>query len=839
MSHRGGTRPSVVRDQVRKAVLGLLTSALVGGMVSAGAQTLQPEYELLIDRGPLEAALSELSRQTGMNVAYVENTAVEGGKVIVPPVRGRYSVESALEMMLAGSKLTYVTVNPRTIAVVVAAAPPSKKRISQLSFTQTAETAAAAGVPVPAAAGAEDAGQSTGDVRLNDVEEEVIVTAQKRAQRPIEIPMSIAVLGSDDLQAKGVADMRDLAYAVPGMMVQEFGPGRQVIFMRGVGNRVGSSALTGAYLDEVPVTAGTSSPSTIGQLDLRTTDLERVEVLKGPQGTLYGAGAVSGTVRFITADPKLDAFAANAEAVASFTEEGDPSQKISAVLNMPVAPTFGLRLAATHENNGGWIDRPDAGRKDVNEYDLTDVRLKGLWRPSDALQVKAMAIVNRNRADDSGGLSHSDEDYNFRLAVDPDRRSPFHDDYELFNVTVDYDFGPVNLLSSSSYIDHDARFLYAFIAGPQTLFDTYEALYDYDQNVKVFSQEVRLASDDSGPFTWTTGVFYQDVQEQSDYILTSAFGGFAFEPTPDRTENNNTAWAVFGDASYSVTEKWKIGAGVRYFEDDREAIGFAGRQAGTFDKVTWRATTSYAFEPNIRAYVNVATGFRSGGFSTFGFPPYDPETLITYETGLKMALPAHRMQLDFAVFRSDYSDYLRRGFVLNPNTNAFVNAESNIGDVKIEGVEVSITAGITKDLTLSVTGAFTDSTLEKLDPRATGAGLGEPGDPIDYIPEFSYTAGLNYDFTVAGNLPGFARVDYSYRDKVSVIDRSITVPTMFSDETAVLDARVGMSFERWSLQVFGQNLTNENGSIDPWIYWAQAVRNRPRTYGVRFAFDFR
>jgi len=245
--------------------------------------------------------------------------------------------------------------------------------------------------------------------------------------------------------------MKDVGYATPGMMVQEFGPGRQVIYMRGVANNVGDTAVTSVYLDEVPVTIGGADPAGIAQLDLHTVDLARVEVLKGPQGTLYGAGAIGGTVRFITASPELDRFSGNGELTSSFTEDGNPSGKLSAVVNAPVVENvFGLRLAAAAGHEGGWIDRPSIGRSNVNGTDLKEVRLKGLWRPSAPVNVEGMVIVHRNHDGDSGGINHSDSNGDYEIPVDPTRKSPFNDDYELYNLTASYDFTSARLLPRHS-----------------------------------------------------------------------------------------------------------------------------------------------------------------------------------------------------------------------------------------------------------------------------------------------------------------------------------------------------------------------------------------------------
>src|SRR5688572_16246812 len=180
--------------------------------------------------------------------------------------------------------------------------------------------------------------------------EEVIVTAQKRSQRLVDVPVAITAIGGEELAQKGLTSIQDISFAVPGMALREDGPGSYQIFMRGLSNQYGSDALVGVYLDEAPL-----SLTGFDQLDSRALDLERVEVLKGPQGTLYGQGSVAGAIRYITKAPQLDEFGGSIEAQESFITDGDSHEVITGVLNAPIVKdVFGIRIAATLEEGGGW-----------------------------------------------------------------------------------------------------------------------------------------------------------------------------------------------------------------------------------------------------------------------------------------------------------------------------------------------------------------------------------------------------------------------------------------------------------------------------------------------------
>ena len=193
-------------------------------------------------------------------------------------------------------------------------------------------------------------------------------------------------LTAEDLANRNVVNLDDLPFFVPGLAVESNGAQRRAV-IRGISNTGGSnSPLIGLYLDEADVSSGVFS-----QLDLNTYDLERVEVLRGPQGTLYGEGSAGGTIRFITKDPSLDHFAFASDVEALFTHKGSPSDRLTAALNIPVIDNvLGFRIAGAFDHNGGWIDQPAAGRKDINGGDSTDIRVKGLWTPSDAFSARCV-----------------------------------------------------------------------------------------------------------------------------------------------------------------------------------------------------------------------------------------------------------------------------------------------------------------------------------------------------------------------------------------------------------------------------------------------------------------
>lgn len=341
--------------------------------------------------------------------------------------------------------------------------------------------------------------------------EEVIVTAQKREQRLVDVPVAITAIGGEEIAQKGLTNIQDISFAVPGMALREDGPGSYQIFMRGLSNQYGSDALVGVYLDEAPLTL-----TGFDQLDSRPLDLERVEVLKGPQGTLYGQGSVAGAIRYITKSPDLQEFGGSIEAQESFISGGDSREVITGVFNAPiVTDKFGIRIAATAEEGGGWQDQPQAGIKDGNNQDLRNVRVKALWRPNDVLSVQGMVVVHRNESE--LGLGYENPDRTVTVAVDRSRRLVAKKfDYDLYNLDVKYDVGFGELLSSSTYIDYSHQFPFSYIASNETNYGAFapggaiiEGTDARAQAMHQFSQEVRLSSSGDGAFNYTVGGFYR------------------------------------------------------------------------------------------------------------------------------------------------------------------------------------------------------------------------------------------------------------------------------------------------------------------------------------------
>ena len=670
---------------------------------------------------------------------------------------------------------------------------------------------------------------------------EVVVTAEKHEERLIDVPISIVAMGADELQTRKVTNIDDLSFAVPGLLVSSSGSFQRDIQIRGVSNVTGSlgSSMVGLYLDEASVTSGR-----FFQPDLRTYDLERVEVLRGPQGTLFGEGSVGGTIRFISKHPVLDRFAMTGDVAGLFTAEGAPGQRIEGALNVPLIKNeLGLRVAGTFDHGSGWMNQPATGRAHFNGQDLVDMRVKGLWQPAPQLKVNAMAVIHRNDAPpDLGEDLNGNYTQAFNLTTTPSNT----DNYDLYNLTLTYDFPVVRVLSTTGYLkqDREARNLGAQfqLTPPGTpAYEEYIPLWT--SGSKVFTEEFRLTSIGSGPWQWTIGGYYRHARFDDD-MPGYLFGvpGPPGTPLPDpfssATSTLSQSSAAFGDVRYQLTGRLTLGTGLRYFHDDQEQTDGSGPtttiQRGEFHALSPRFYAQYKVTDRVNTYASVVKGFRSGGFNQLNQPNYGPENVWTYELGTKMSLAGGRLSADAAIFYTDYGDYQIFANKLVGGTVTYII--SNAGSARITGVEWGLTCYLGDQWSLSFNGDYVDSRFYQI--NATPAAY-DVGDPLGFSPRYGYAVSAQRDFKLNGRR-GFARLDYNEHGHATFRDR--TVGPWFYEESPIvrlLNFNAGLQLNNnWSVGLFAQNLLDDRGFLSPGSIYHHAARPRPRTFGVGFGVTF-
>ena len=578
----------------------------------AWAEDLDTPVSINIPAQPLEEALLELSKQASFQLV-VDSTVV--AHMYTPIVTGKMPIREALSRMLRDTNLTYQWSGAHTVTIAHKASlrPVSSSAAPDPHFVLAGIASAHATSDVGPNDNLTGAGFESPSAAL----EEITVTAQKRSQKLIDVPMSVTAMDGEELRRAGIHTMLELSYAVPSLAVQDTGGGFQRYFIRGIGNGNGVTSLVGVYLDEADITNNGNT-----QLDIRAGDIERIEVLKGPQGTLYGAGSAGGTVRFITNDPDLKMFRASGDLQLYTTRYGAPSEEVAAMLNMPVVDdVLGLRLAGTYGNLGGWINQPATGLNNINNQELWDVRTKALWTPIQDLSIKATAELHRNHG--GGTDASADENYNLSLAVLPTATTPFASDFDIYNLTASYDFTASSLLSSTTYVDSTTSGVLGLkypVAFPPVSLSEFLNNPDTRDDRSV-SEELRLASRNTGPIHWLVGGFYKD--QTLGYATSYAYSGGGSPPGSGVSIDNegSKSVSVFFDGGYAVTDRLELGGGLRWFHDDRTDFDGVLYRSGSFHSLDPRLYASFKVSSDVHVYADVADGFRSGGFNGgYGVP---------------------------------------------------------------------------------------------------------------------------------------------------------------------------------------------------------------------------
>lgn len=673
--------------------------------------------------------------------------------------------------------------------------------------------------------------------------EEVIVTSQKREERLLDVPMSVSVVDAEALKNMGIQNIHDLSYAVSSLSVADYFPA-QSISIRGISNSLGTSALVGAYLDELPTT---NVPSLGNLISLQSIDLKRIEVLKGPQGTLYGQGSVGGAVRFITNPPSFNEFDTNFSLSTYNTKGGKWSEELTGVVNIPIIDnTLALRIAGTYKDKSGWIDQPTADIDNANDSELSHIRISGLWSLTEKFSIKAMTVRNRlsgSSPNFSNVLPSTDNVYQVPNINDARFSSTdIENDYELHNLTLDYDLGFATIVSSSSQlnVDSDLALLSSFFnltfipTAPlnQVILDTFD-------KANAFSQEIRLTGD-TNTLKWTIGVFYNNSEYigGSSNVINLLNDSILYESGSIASTKHSTSMSVFGDLSYTINDRLELSIGTRYFEDDQRFESPGINSVDTeFDDLSSKISLSYALADNSNLFVSWSEGFRSGGLNIPAIGettpvPYDPESVVSYELGVKTSLIDRQLNIEGAIFYSQYSDY--QSFEAQPLTG--LNKISNASEAEIKGVEWAVQWAASEYLSLGFNGDFTEAEFTDVNDLVPTY---KEGDKLNFIPKYSYSVYTDLAYNLSPLVSSSIHFDYSRHGPRSATFRGAG----FVDETVesvsfgVLNAHFGLKWGALDMKFFARNLNNEKR---PSTVSSTRIftRIQPRTVGIEFAYDF-
>ncbi len=678
---------------------------------------------------------------------------------------------------------------------------------------------------------------------------EVVVTAQKREEKLLDVPMSITALTGDTLERQGATSILDIAATVPGFSTIEYAPGQNRAQIRGVSAATGNATI-GLYLDEMPINVDSVQ---VGP-DVRFIDLERIEVLRGPQGTLYGEGSMGGTLRYITRAPNLQDTSFGFDVALGNVKDGSQLSRGNVVINLPVIDDkFALRFAGGYEQSPGWVDYTPLNKKDVNKGKSTTGRLKALWKISDSFRATLI-------------LTHQNSDYDSQVFGDKNRLAPYvalqpsESKMSLANLVLEYQAATFSFLSSTGYMKRDFTAAYdltgffapIYYAPPPFGFglppgSIQSVILPGTTDYKVLTQEFRFSSRSEGPISWTMGAYYRDYTEDSLGRSITTPNPIGLDLLFSEGQRKSKQTAAFGELGYDFSEQWSATFGLRYFQDKRTGSGRSANfgfpvpepnNSATFSSTNPRLVVSYKPNNDVLLYASAAQGFRSGGFNLIGTRPpgcnfpssFEPEDLKTYELGSNLSFAGGKAIIQAGIYRNDWKNIQTSIFC--PGSQ--VTQTTNVGKASGNGVDFALTLKPTEALTMVLSGGYNDSQYD-----ASSAAQFK-GDRIDYAPEFSGAASVDYDFNWSAKLPGRLHLDYQHTGDFSIALRNFPGPGVaYSDAYGRLNARLSLISGEWELALFGQNITDTNKQVMPPIgVLLVPVSMQPATFGVNVRYNF-
>ena len=806
----------------------------------------------------LGTALQTLAKDRNFQVVYVSE---EVNSLRTKGAVGEFTSEEALKQLLSGTGMTFRYLDDKTVTIVRVS---SSSTTSEGSAPVSPSTAPPASPPIDSqkeedkslwnrfrvAQVAQGSSQSSPPVKQANEQasnvkplalEEVLVTAQKREERLQNVPISISVLNGNDLDSSTVQGVSEALNAVPGVTtVQNYLGGGTTMTIRGVSTSyptfTGSSAVA-YYLDSVPFGLVRSAVAP----DSDAYDLQRVEVLRGPQGTLYGASALNGVVRVLTNDADLSNFDLRARVSDSGTESGGNNYRGDVAINVPVVEDkLAVRGVLGYQNDSGWVDQPDM--HGVNWSELRTYRAKVNARPTEDLSIGLSAWSER----DGSSAPSFGYTYNQTSSL---LDQPITNNYDTYGAKIEYRFPWFSISSATSYLKYIntgslGLDIPAFQLPGSTFFQNLES--------KIFSEEVNLNSALAGSWRWSAGGIFRRGEEN---VLRGYTGLIASVPGY-LNDSTSKSYAAYGELTRLFFDgKVELTAGLRHFHDDEsenDEVGSGPYLAAenTFEANTPRAVLTW--HPNERrmAYVSYAQGFRSGfpqGAEVLqdnpGFPSLRPDRLSNYEVGSKGSLMDGVVGYDASVYYMYWAGIqqtLRVPFAGSPaGVPGIVNGPAASGI----GTDLALYVVPVKDLTLRATVSWNNLEMNS-DVVSGGIVLFRKGDRPNASPET--TAGVSGEYLFALGSSGYTgRFALSGNYTSFLANRGLSGTTLYvQDGDPIVIARASVSIDspsRWSARLFVDNLANYRRIVSETFIGAPdwEARVRPLTAGLEFEYRFR
>jgi len=656
--------------------------------------------------------------------------------------------------------------------------------------------------------------------------EEIVVTARKRAETLLEIPESVTAFSADAIERGGIAKLDDVGLAVPNLNLSIRTDGFPNASIRGLGS-FGNTQGVGFYVDDVQVFSDASS---------RFGDLERIEVLKGPQGTLYGGSNIGGAVKFITVRPDDEAFTGGAK----LSTGGQGIVDVEGSFNIPLGDSgWATRLFAFSAANDGYLYNPNSPRanggvntneSDIGRLDERGVRASLAGAVTDKLNAYASLRWNELDAPQDPWSVELDTDFEFPSGIDLST-NPRHD-RETFAGSLElvYDAGALSVTSVTSYTDTETDRFTDLDVSQEFILDLFRP-----QDLEVFTQELRLTSAETGPIEWLGGLYYANFKDDLDSVLLFRGGASLFDgiiPTAEeeattidtvafenRTRERNQL-AAFVTGSYRRGDL-EFGGGLRIdrweVKSTNRDSGISGKQDDT--EFLPRASVTWYYDgTDNNVYATISRGFEPGGFNLTNFAGetelfgFEPEDAFNYEVGFKGRFLDGRVTFTAAAFYIDYDERQFELQAVDPVTEEFVEGIVNAGDSKQYGIEADLLWQATDSLGLQLAAGWVDAEWDSGTTLADDTDLSGLTPP--YVNELSASVAANYEKELKAGLSLFGRAQLQYKDSFYAdLANQVENP-----DYTVVGLRAGIGTERWEVSASVENLFDEDYYTDLTVF---------------------
>ncbi len=854
MSGKYGCSHLASRRRARFSTAAIALLAL--GCLLPGAAAAQDKiFQLAIPAEGLAAALDQIRAQTDSQIIY---SPEQIGDAKTAGVSGALTVADALTRLLKNTNLTFKVDERGTIAIK---ARDVSSEVVNRKPTRVAEAS-------PAAL------------------EEIVVTAQRREERAKDVAGSLTAISADTLSKLGVKSISDYAAYVPGLAFVSSTPGLGQITLRGVTTGVQqSSATVGTYIDDTPFTPFTrTSSSTTVIPDVDPFDVQRIEVLRGPQGTLYGAGAMGGLLKYVTTPPDPDNWAGRVELEGGGTENGGANGGARAMINAPISENTAFRMSAYKRTTSGFIDNVGTGNTNENRATVEGGRLSLLFEPSSDFSLRLSSLYQASEVD---GSPVEDVTYATKQPtygdLDQSRylRETTNEHYQVHNLTAKWDLDWASLVSSTSYSGISIRARAdATTPALQGLVAILNPLYLYPAvgsgNVRVVAptgiddkrvtQEFRLTSPSNHYFEWQLGAYYtHETTDTGQTIESYTTNGTPIVPVLAtayslKVPSKYQEYAGFANIDYYLTEAIDLDLGIRRSHNKQSgsqtSTGFINNQLSptsvshlesrsSEDVTTYHIAPRWRMTDSILAYAVAASGYRPGGPNAL--PPgtttaptsFSSDTLWNYEAGFKTDWFDKALSLDVSAFYIDWNKIQLSSSVITP-AGAFQYL-GNGGKASSRGIELATNYRVMPGLTVGFNGAFTDAHLDE-DAASVG---GRNGDKLPTVPKWSFSLLADYAFPVFDDWGGSVGASYKYiGERNSGFVGSTSRPNMVMDSYGLVNLRAGLTNDIWGVDLFADNIFDKRGfvSVDtvyvPGGGAARATVVTPLTVGLRATRTF-